>query len=118
MLSPMMESLAHECVLLVKTPVSDGEGGWTNGWADGPTFKTYPAIDSSIQARRAEKEGVTSLYSVMVPQNVPISLGDFYRDTVTDETFHVTSNPDEKKTPETSTLGVKGFTAEKKALPL
>lgn len=116
-ISPMMESLAHECTLLVKTPVSDGEGGWTNGWADGPAFKTYPALDSSIQARRAEKEGVSSLYTVLVPQNVPISLGDYYRDDKTGETFHVTSNPEEKETPATSTLGVKSFTAEKKGLP-
>lgn len=117
-LSPMMESLAHDCVLLVKTPVPDGEGGWSNGWADGPTFKTYPALDSSMQARRAEKEGVTSLFTVLVPQNVPISLGDVYRDTATDETFHVTSTPEEKQTPEMSALGVKSFTAEKKVLPV
>lgn len=118
MLTPMMESLAHECVLLVKTPVSDGEGGWINGWTEGPTFKTYPALDSSMQARIAEKQGVTSVYTILVPQNVPIEVGNYFRDkTAGDLIFHVTSVPDEKRTPEMSTLDVKAFTAEIKALP-
>lgn len=113
----MMESLSHNCVLLEKRRVQSPEGGWTTTWKDGAAFKTYPALDSSMQARVAEKQGVTSVYNVLVPQELPVEVGDYYRDETLGATFHVTSRPEEKQTPQTSQLNLKGFTAERSALP-
>lgn len=117
MLSPMMESLAHECVLLEKRRTQSPEGGWITAWTDGPEFKTYPALDSSMQARIAEKDGVTSVYTILVQQDVPVDVGDYFRDNTVDAIFRVTSRPEEKVTPVTSQLDLKAFTAERTALP-
>lgn len=115
-LSPMMESLAHECVMQDKLSYSDGEGGTWTEYADGAEFKCYPALDTSMQARIAEAQGVKSLYNVLVPNAVQISVGDIFRDVTDGVYFRVTSFP--KETPATSRLDLKAFTAEKTELPV
>lgn len=70
-----------------------------------------------MEARRAEKEGVTSVYSALVEKSVPIEYNDYFRDEETTQTYRVTSDPTEKETPRSSTLSLKYFTAERKALP-
>lgn len=105
-------------MLLDKTRVPDGESGYITTWTEGAEFLNYMALDTSMEARRAEKEGVTSVYSVLVQQSVPIEYNDFFRDKATGETYRVTSEPEDKKTPKSSSLKLKYFTAEKKALPV
>lgn len=96
----------------------DGEGGWLGvQWTEGARFKNFQALDTSMEARRAEKEGVTSLYSGLVDKSLPIAYNDYFKDLATGETYRVTSNPDDKKAPKSSTLPLKYFTAEKRALP-
>ena len=113
----LLDDFARPCVLLEKTRKPDGEGGYTVEWADGAVFTNYQALDTSMEARRAEKEGVTSLYSVLVDKAVPIEYNDYFRDETTGETYRVTSNPEEKMAPRSSTMPLKYFTAERRALP-
>lgn len=113
----LLDDFARPCVLLEKTRKPDGEGGYIVEWADGAEFTNYQALDTSMEARRAEKEGVTSLYSALVEQSVPIEYNDYFRDETTGETYRVTSNPEEKMAPRSSTLPLKYFTAERRALP-
>lgn len=115
--SPMMESFAHDCVMMDKRTVPDGEGGFTVGYAEGAPFTAYPSLDSSMQARKAAKDGVTSLYTVLIPQTAPIAVGDYYKDKTENAYFRVTSRPDEQHTPGTSALDLKSFTAERTELP-
>lgn len=115
MLTPMMESLAHDCVMQDKSTISDGEGGVITTYKDGAEFKTYPALDTSALARIAEAQGSKSSYSVLVPKSVQIGVGDIFRDKTDGAYFRVTSDP--KETPSTSTLDLKAFTAEKTELP-
>ena len=113
----LLDDFARICVLMEKKRVSDGEGGYSVEWSDGAEFKNYQALDISMEARRAEKEGVTSVYSVLVEKAVPIEYGDYFKDTMTGETYRITSNPEDKQAPKSSTLPMKFFAAERKALP-
>lgn len=116
----LLDDFARDCTLLDKTRQPDGEGGYTIAWTDGATFKNYFTLDTSMQARAAEKQGVTSVYSALVDKDVPIEYGDFYRDNSTGTTYRVTSDPEEKKAPESASAGLrrlKFFTAERKDLP-
>ena len=103
----LLDDFARTCVLLEKTRKPDGEGGYIVEWADGAVFTNYQALDTSMEARRAEKEGVTSLYSVLVDKAVPIEYNDYFRDETTGETYRVTSNPEEKMAPRSSTRTVR-----------
>ena len=113
----LLDDFARPCVLLEKSRTPDGAGGYITTWTDGAEFYNYQSLDTSMEARRAEKEGVTSVYSVLVQKAVPIDYNDFFRDETTGETYRVTSEPKDKKTPKSASFALKYFTAEKKALP-
>lgn len=100
-----------------KTRTPDGAGGYITAWTEGAEFLNYQALDTSMEARRAEKEGVTSLYSALVNRDVPIEYNDFFRDRDTGETYRVTSEPKDKQAPKSASFALKYFTAERKALP-
>lgn len=100
-----------------KTRTPDGAGGYITTWTEGAEFLNYQALDTSMEARRAEKEGVTSLYSALVNRDVPIEYNDFFRDRDTGETYRVTSEPKDKQAPKSASFALKYFTAERKALP-
>lgn len=116
----LLDDFGRSCVLLEKTREPDGEGGYTVEWADGAEFQNYQTLDTSMEARRAEKEGVTSVYSALVDKAVPIEYGDYFRDTATGQTYRVTSDPSEKQAPRSAgpvISSLKYFTAEKRELP-
>lgn len=113
----LLDDFARECVLMEKTRSPDGAGGYITTWTEGAVFTNYQALDTSMEARRAEKEGVTSVYSALVNKDVPIEYNDFFRDKETGETYRVTSEPKDKQAPRSASFALKYFTAEKKALP-
>ena len=101
-----------------RTP--DGAGGYIVAWTEGAEFLNYQALDTSMEARRAEKEGVTSVYSALVNKTVPIEYNDYFRDTSAGNTDRVTSNPEERAAPRSAgptVRALKFFTAERKELP-
>ena len=75
----LLDDFAHSCVLMEKKRVPDGAGGYIVEWTEGAEFTNYQALDTSMEARRAEKEGVTSLYSALVDKAVPIEYNDVFK---------------------------------------
>lgn len=109
----LLEDFAHPCVLMEKTRVFSPEGGWNTAWTEGAAFTSYQYLDSSMEARRAEKEGVTSVYSALVDKDFPIEYNDAFKDRATGFTYRVTSRPEEQAAPNSSSFDLKLFTAER-----
>lgn len=112
----LLNDFARACVVMGKTRQPDGAGGYIVEWTEGAEFTNYQAMDTSMEARRAEKEGVTSIYSALVNKNVPIEYNDYFKDLETGLTYRVTSNPEEKTAPKSASFELKYFTAERKEL--
>ena len=113
----LLNDFARTCILLEKNRTPDGAGGYETTWINGAEFLNYQALDTSMEARRAEKEGVTSVYSALVNKAVPIEYGDYFRDKTTGDTYRVTSNPEERSAPKSARpmiQGLKFFTVERK----
>lgn len=110
----LLDSAMTPCVLLDKMTRPDGQGGITRTWTEGAGIKAAIVFDSSIQARTAAKQGVTSLYTVTVPKNVVLDYHDVLRRKSDGKVFRITSNSDDKKTPDTASpaLQVRQYTAE------
>ena len=109
-----------EAVLSPYTSESFGGYSYTTACEEGAEFLNYQSLDTSMEARKAEKDGVTSVYSALVNQRVPIEYNDYFRDTETGITYRVTSNPEEKAAPRSAGATVRAlkfFTAERKELP-
>ena len=113
----LLDDFARPCVLFEKRRTDTDEGGWKTEWVEGAKFINYQALDTSLEARRAEKEGVTSLYSALVDKSVPIEYNDYFRDLQSGITYRVTSVPEEKVAPKSASFALKFFTAERRELP-
>ncbi len=109
----LLDEFASICVLMEKARIPDGSGGWITRWTDGAAFDNYQALDTSMEARRAEQEGVTSVYSALVNRKLPIQYNDAFKDLETGLTYRVTSNPEDKKAPRSASFDLKFFTAER-----
>lgn len=113
----LLDNAMDECVLMDKTTVSDGSGGYIPTWSDGATFKAAITYDSSMQARIAEKQGVTNLYTVTTPKAMNLQYHDVFRRVDDGKIFRVTSDGDDNATPSRSTFQVRQVTAEEYVLP-
>lgn len=106
----LIDKFKESCTLVEKTRVPDGEGGWNTRWVDGPSFNAAIVLDSSMNARRAEAEGVTSTYTVTVDRNVGLDFHDAFRRESDGQVFRVTKVND--PTPDVSTFQFNQYQAE------
>lgn len=101
-----------ECRFLNKTKRPDGEGGYVNSWTAGEHFHAAITFDSSIEARTAEKSGVTSLYTVTAKKGVQLDYHDVFERLSDHKTFRITSDGGDKQTPDSASFQVQQVTAE------
>lgn len=101
------------CVLMEKKRTPDGEGGFLVQWAEGADFDAAVVHDQTMQARIAEKEGVTSVYTVTTRRGTLLEYHDVFKRVSDGAVFRVTSNGGDKKSPEFGTLDIAQVTAER-----
>lgn len=112
----LIDSAMTEVIMLEKTRVSDGEGGFITQWVESAPFYAAITFDSSMQARTAEKQGVTSLYTVTTRKSAILEYHDVFKRLSDGKVFRVTSDGDDKFTPDSSTLNMRQVTAEEWSL--
>lgn len=108
----LLSEAMEECVLLDKTTSLDEYGGFVPVYVEGAPFSAAITFDTSIQARVAEKEGVTSLYTVTTPRNITLDYHMVFRRVRDGKIFRVTSDGDDRYTPKSSSLDMRQVTAE------
>lgn len=113
LLSEAMET----CTMIDRTTAPDGYGGIITTWVDGAAFQAAIVLDSSMQARTAAVQGVTSLYTVTTKKNINLQYHDVFRRGSDGKVFRVTSDGDDKKTPGSASLNMRQVSAEEWSLP-
>lgn len=113
----LMDDFKTTCVLLDKVRQSDGEGGFITTWVDGVAFEAAVTFNSSMEARRAEAEGVTSLYTISTAKNAALEYHDVFRREEDGKIFRVTSDGDDVQTPDRASIQFAQVTAEEWRLP-
>lgn len=113
----LLSEAMEECVLLDKTTAADGYGGYISAYRPGAKFAAAIVFDTSIQARVAEYEGVTSRYTVTTSRSLTLEYHDVFRRTRDSKIFRVTSDGDDKFTPQSAGLNMRQVTAEEWTLP-
>lgn len=113
----LLDDYMENCVMIDKTTVSDGRGGYDTVYVDGATFKAAFRLDDSIQAKIAERQGVTGIYSVTTQKSINLQYHDIFRRSSDGKVFRVTSDGDDKKTPVSATLNMRQVSAEEYTLP-
>ena len=108
----LLEQAMSKVVFLEKVRKPDGEGGFITTWKEGSQFQAAITFDTSIQARTAEKQGVTSLYTVTTRKSVVLEYHDVFKRKSDGKIFRVTSDGDDKFTPASASLNMRQVTAE------
>ena len=108
----LLTQAMEDVVMLEKKRIPDGEGGFTTDWADGVQFKAAITFNSSLEAKVAEKQGVTSLYSVICPINAKLEYHDVIRRLRDGKIFRITSDSDDEITPDSATFQFAKVSAE------
>lgn len=113
----LLQSAMETCTMIDKSTVSDGRGGVVTTWVDGATIRAAIVHDGSMQARVAESQGVTSTYTITTTKAVNLQYHDVLRRESDSKVFRVTSDGDDKKTPDSAGLNMRQVSAEEWALP-
>lgn len=101
----MIEEGMEPVCFMEKTRTPDGEGGFITEWIDGVEFKASITFDTSMQARIADKQGVSSMYTVTTAKNAHLEYHDVIKRKRDDKIFRITSDGDDKQTPARAVFG-------------
>lgn len=95
-----------------KSTQPDGYGGVSTVFVEGAEFKAAVTLDTSIEARVGEKQGVTALYTVTTRRAINLQYHDVIRRVSDGKVFRITSDGDDKKTPKGAGLDMRQTSAE------
>lgn len=113
----LIENFKTPCVLLEKHKEEDGEGGFISEWRESAKFEAAIGFDNTLEARIAEKQGITSVYTVTTSKNAVLEYHDVFKRLSDGKIFRVTSDGEDVLSPEVSSLDMSQVTAEEWRLP-
>lgn len=108
----LLSDAMTDVALLDKVRTSDGEGGFIENWIDSVIFKAAITFDTSMESRVAEKQGVSSRYTVTTIKNAKLEYHDVIKRLSDGKVFRITSDGDDKQTPKSATFQFLQVTAE------
>lgn len=108
----LLDAAMETFIMMDKTTVPDGYGGFYATWAEGANFNAAATYDTSIEARVAAVQGVTALYTITTSRAVTLEYHDVIKRESDGKYFRVTSDSKDKKTPLSATLDMRQVTAE------
>ena len=114
----LLDNAMTDVVMLDKRRSPDGAGGFVVAWEEGAAFLAAITFDASMTARIAEVQGVTSRYTVTTRKNVSLEYHDVFKRVSDGKVFRVTSDGDDKYTPESAGINMRQVTAEEWSLPV
>ena len=102
--------------MIDRTTEQDGYGGFVPVWKDGAVIQAAAVLNDSMQARTAAVQGVTALYTITTNKSVNLQYHDILRRDSDGKIFRVTSDGDDRKTPNSATLDMRQVSAEEYSL--
>ena len=113
----LLDDMMEQFHIMDKVTSDDGYGGVTTEWKEGAAFQGVATFDTSMQARAAEKQGVTSMYTVTTSKSVVLQYHDVIKRDRDGKVLRITSDGDDKYTPTSASLDMRQVTAEEWVIP-
>lgn len=117
MIPELILSAMVPCVMIEKKRVPDGQGGTTTEYAEGAAFDAAITKDRTLEAVKAEKDGVTEVYLVTTRVGVGLDFGETFRRVEDGQLFRVTSNAADSRTPKAASFSFERVRAERWEIP-
>ena len=108
----LIDDYKDECVMLEKKRTPDGAGGFYTEWTEGVEFLAAVTFNSSLEARIAEKQGVSSVYTITTAKNITLDYHDVIKRKRDGKIFRVTSDGDDVVTPARASFQIAQVNAE------
>lgn len=109
----LIDKAMEDFILVDKKSQDDGYGGVEEVWVDGASVKGALVLNSSMQAKIAQKEGVNDVYTLTTKKNVNLAFHQVIKRVSDGQIFRVTSNGNENKTPKTSKIDMRQVSCER-----
>ena len=87
----LIDEMMDRCILMNKTRISDGEGGMITTWTDGNEIDVAIVQNQSMQSQIAQRDGVTSIYTLTTHQNIKLDYHDVIKRKSDGRIYRVTS---------------------------
>lgn len=113
----LLDEAMESCTMIDKTTQPDGYGGFNTVFVDGAPFVCATTLDNSTEARVAEQAGVKNLYTATTKKSINLQFHDIFRRERDGKIFRVTSDGDDKKTPNSALLDMRQVSCEEYILP-
>ena len=113
----LLEEAMEKCVMIDIQTVPDAYDGFTKTYVDGAPFDCATTLDTSTAARVAEQQGVKNLYTATTKKNINLQFHDIFKRVRDNKIFRVTSDGDDKKTPDSALLNMRQVSCEEYTLP-
>lgn len=108
----LLDEAMEECIIIDERTTPDGYGGFRTEYVEGADFYAAIVFDTSMQARAAEQNGVTSMYTVTTRKSINLPWHKIFKRKSDGKIFRITSDGTDKKTPESASLDMRQYTAE------
>lgn len=108
----LLEEAMTVCNIMDKRTISDGYGGYDTKWSEGAEIRLAIVLDTSMEARIGEQQGVTALYTITMSKNLNLEYHDVVKRKSDGKIFRITSDGDDKHTPASASLDMRQVTAE------
>ena len=109
----LLDSMMESCVLLNHIREDDPYGGYTDTWTDGASFNAVIIKNNTTEAKVAEKQGITEMFTVIVGKGFQLDYHDVFRRKSDGCIFRITSTVTDSEAPEESTVQIAKVTAER-----
>ncbi len=108
----LLDNAFETFIIMNKISTDDGYGGRKEYWSEGARIQGAIVLDTSIQAKVAMSQGVTGVYTLTTRKNVNLQYHEVLRRISDGKIFRVTSDGDDKKTPDSATLNMRQVSCE------
>lgn len=113
----LLEEYSEKFTILDKQSYEDGLGGYAVRYVDGAEIDISVRYDSSLETEEAKAQGTTAVYGFLTPKAVNLQYHDVLRRKSDNKIFRITSDGDDSKTPDSSSIDSRAVTAEEWSLP-
>lgn len=108
----LLDEAFESYIIMNKISVNDGYGGTKTTWEEGAKIQGAMVFDSSISARIAGAQGVSSVYTLTTRRSVVLQFHDVIRRVRDGKIFRVTSDGDDSYTPQSAGLDMRQVACE------
>lgn len=108
----LLDNAMESFIIMNKVSVPDGYGGRNEVWTEGVKIQAAMVLDSSIQAKVAMSQGVTGVYTLTTRKNINLKYHEVLRRVRDGKIFRVTSDGDDKRTPDSASLNMRQVSCE------